>query len=127
MGTANTGVQVRPPPPEGRRFQPGYDPRRRGPISKAERAFRDALEKEHIPRASALLSQVFDAGMAGDARMAELFFKVCGLIKKPSDDEAIRRLATELLDGMIAEAKARKQASPGAAMEGRVIDVGTDE
>lgn len=119
VGTANTGVQVRPPPPEGRRFQPGYDPRRRGPISAAERAFRDALESEHIPQASALLTKVFDAGMAGDAKMAELFFKVCGLIKKPSDDEAIRRLATELLDGMIAEAKARKQASPA----GGVIDV----
>lgn len=63
--------------------------------------------------------------MAGDANMAALFFKVCGLIKKPSDDATIQNLARELIDGMLAEAKARKRSEAIAA--GRMIDVGTDE
>jgi phosphoribosylanthranilate isomerase len=47
--------------------------------------------------------------MGGDVKAAELFFKVCGLIRKPTDDAAIAETAKALLDGMIAEARARRQ------------------
>lgn len=99
--------------PVGRRFTSGYDPRRQGPLSKAEREFRDLVESEQIPRANDLLTSMFDAGMAGDIKAAELFFKVCGLIKKPSDDAAIQQLAQKLLDGMLEEARARRAANGG--------------
>ncbi len=93
-----------------RPFGPGPDPRRNmsGPLSKAEREFRALMEAEQIPRANDLLTSVFDAGMAGDMKAAELFFKVCGLIKKPTDDSVIQQLAQKLLDGMLEEARARR-------------------
>ena len=96
-------------------FGPGPDPRRNmmGPLSKAEREFRALIEAEQIPRANDLLTSMFDAGMAGDTKAAELFFKVCGLIKKPSDDAAIQQLAQKLLDGMLEEARQRRAANGG--------------
>jgi len=98
--------------PVGRPWQKGPDPRRIG-ISKAEREFRQLIEAEQIPRANDLLTSCFDAGMAGDMKAAELFFKVCGLIKKPSDDAAIQQLAQKLLDGMLEEARQRRAANGG--------------
>jgi hypothetical protein len=99
--------------PVGRPFLPGPDPRRIG-ISAAERDFRALIESEQIPRANDLLTSVFDAGMAGDMKAAELFFKVCGLIRKQTDDAALTELAQKLLDGMLEEARARKAANVGA-------------
>lgn len=81
-----------------------------GGISKAERDFRETINAHHIPKASALLAKVYELGMDGDPKMAELFFKVCGLIKKPTDDAAIEATARKLLDGMLAEARARRAA-----------------
>ena len=90
-------------------FRRGPDPRRNpGGISPAEREFKAALEAKHIPKASALLEEVYNQGMAGDAKMAELFFKVCGLIKKPTDGAAIQQQARALLDEMMAEARERR-------------------
>ena len=95
-------------------FRPGYDPRRSaGGMTQAEREFKAALDEKHIPKASRLLSKVYKRGMAGDSKMAELFFKVCGLIKKPTDDAAIEATARKLLDGMLAEARTRHAASGG--------------
>lgn len=93
----------------GRPFARGPDPRRLlGPrISAAEIAFRDLIESEHIPKANALLRVIFDDAMAGSVKDRELFFKICGLIQKPTDDAAIQATAAALLDGMIAEARAR--------------------
>jgi hypothetical protein len=98
-----------------RPFQPGHDPRRNvgGPLSPAEKEFRRLIESEQIPRANDLLTSCFDAGMGGDMKAAELFFKVCGLIKKPTDAAAIQELAQKLLDGMLEEARARRAANGG--------------
>ena len=82
----------------------------------AEVEFRDLLNRVHIPRASALLDRVHqaandaldDGDYQGAERMCTVFFKVCGLFKPPKDDAQIEALAKSLLDGMIAEAKARK-------------------
>ena len=94
----------------GKPFAKGSDSRRwPGRLSKAELEFRAALDAEHIPKASALLTNIFEAGMGGDVKAAELFFKVCGLIRKPTDDAAIAETAKALLDGMIAEARSRRQ------------------
>jgi hypothetical protein len=95
-------------------FKQGYDPRRAtGPrLSPAELEFKQALEDEHIPKANELLRQVYADAMAGSIKDRELFFKVCGLIKKPSDDAAIQETAKALLGEMIAEVKARR-ADPG--------------
>lgn len=94
-------------------FKAGYDPRRQqGPrMSPAELEFRRLLEEEHIPRASALLTVICAEAMNGDMKAAELFFKVCGLIKKPSDDAAVADTAKALLGEMIAEAQARRDAA----------------
>jgi hypothetical protein len=90
-------------------FAKGYDPRRSiGRLSRAELDFRKALDEEHIPKANELLRQVFADAMAGSVKDRELFFKVCGLIRKPTDDAAIAETAKALLDAMIADAKARK-------------------
>ena len=83
------------------RFKAGPDPRRQGPVSAAEREFRDLVDRKHTPQADALLTKIFDAGMGGDMKAAELFFKVCGLIRRPTDDAAILKLAQELLSAMI--------------------------
>src|SRR5687767_4877188 len=93
-----------------RPFGPGPDPNRNmnGPLSKAEREFRRLIDEEQIPRANDLLTSCFDAGMAGDMKAAELFFKVCGLIRKQTDTMAIQELAQKLLDGMLEEARARR-------------------
>lgn len=99
-----------------RPFQPGHDPRRNvhgSPLSKAEREFRRLIEEEHIPRANDLLTSMFDAGMAGDIKAAELFFKVCGLIRKPTDNAAIQEQAKALLDAMMSEARERRAANGG--------------
>lgn len=98
-------------------FRPGHDPRRQvGPkLSPAEIEFKAALEAEHIPKANELLRVVYADAIAGSIKDRELFFKVCGLIKKPSDDAAIQETAKALLGEMIAEAKARREqpGSPG--------------
>jgi hypothetical protein len=112
--------------PNAKPFSSGYDPRRgRGPVSAAEREFRRLVDAEHIPAANALLRAVYKRAMKGDMRAAELFLKACGLIRKPTDDAAIHALASQLLDGMLREATARRSAELQA--EGRPIDVGTDE
>lgn len=94
----------------GRPFQNGYDERRLlGPrISPEERKFRDFIEAKLLPQAGNLLAAMLAAGMNGDVKAAELFFKVCGLIRKPTDDAAIQETAKALLDGMIAEARSRR-------------------
>ncbi len=79
-----------------------------GPLTKAEREFRSLLESEHIPKASELLTEVFNLAKAGDMKAAELFFKVCGLIKKPTDAALIQEQARALLDAMMAEARSRR-------------------
>lgn len=79
-----------------------------GRLSRAELEFRRCLDENHIPKASELLTAMFAAGMNGDTKAAELFFKVCGLIKKPTDDAAIAETAKSLLDAMIADARARR-------------------
>ena len=84
-----------------------------GGFTKAERRFRRALQKEQIPRANGLLTAVYDQAIAGDMKAAELFFKVCGLIRKPTNDADIQELAQKLLDGMIEEARQRRAASGG--------------
>jgi len=113
MSAASSAAMMRPDGmPVGTPWQKGHDPRRIG-ISKAERDFRRLIEEEQIPRANDLLTSMFDAGMAGDIKAAELFFKVCGLIKKPSDDAAIQQLAQKLLDGMLEEARQRRAANGG--------------
>ena len=101
-------------------FAHGHDPRRQaGPkLSPAEIKFREAIEAEHIPLASAALREIHDAGIAaiqagdllGGCKALELFFKVCGLIKKPTDDAAIQETARALLAEMIAEARVRRDA-----------------
>jgi hypothetical protein len=93
-------------------FKPGHDPRRHqgARVSPAEREFRAALESEHIPRASAILREIGDRALDGDVKAAELFFKVCGLIVKPSDSAAIQEQARALLAEMIKEARERRAA-----------------
>lgn len=95
-------------------FKRGYDPRRQqGPrLSPAELEFRAALEAEHIPLASSLLRKVFEAGMEGDTKAAELFFKVCGLIQKPGEDAKIAETAKALVAEMIAQARLRRESEP---------------
>jgi hypothetical protein len=92
-------------------FQRGFDPRRQqGPrLSKAELEFRAELEAKHIPQASALLRKVLADAMEGDMKAAELFFKVCGLLKKPTDDAAIAETARVIVGEMIAAVKARRE------------------
>lgn len=96
-------------------FAAGADPRRwnRGSLSKAEGEFRALLESEHIPKASKLLGDIFTAATAGDIKAAELFFKVCGLIKKPTDAAVIQEQARALLDAMMTEARARRTQGDG--------------
>lgn len=92
----------------GRPFAHGNDPRRSvGRLSRAELDFKEMLETKHIPKASRLLRKMFTAGMAGDVKAAELFFKVCGLIKKPADDAAIAETAKALIGEMLAATRAR--------------------
>lgn len=96
--------------PEGKRFQRGHDPRRNaGHLSEAERAWKKLLDEELIPAAALLARETFLQGMAGDVRAQELFFKICGRIKKPMNDEEIEAFASKMLDGMLAEARARQQ------------------
>lgn len=117
-------------------FARGYDPRRiTGPrMSTAELAFRKALDEEHIPKASEALAKIFAQAFEGveyikdsngmfvlgpdgsplavprlDVKAAELWFKICGLIRKPTDDAALQDLAKALVDGMIVEARARRE------------------
>lgn len=122
--------------PYGKPFGPGHDPRRSlGALTHAERAFKDALDAKHIPKASALLASVHAAAVkglkTGDTRAAELFFKVCGLIKKPSNDEEMRRMVQVMFDEAIAEARRQRADSEAAGAGGqgepKMIDVGTDE
>jgi hypothetical protein len=72
-----------------------------------------------------LLASIYERAMAGDMQAAALFFKVCGLIKKPRDDDQIEALARQLLDGMIAEA--REQRASEACASGRFADLGSEE
>jgi hypothetical protein len=111
------------------RFTKGYDARRAwGGITRAEKEFRAALEAEHIPKASALLGQVYAQATLdvpkGKTQMADLYFRVCGLIKKPRDDDQVAALAKNLLQNMIAEAQAQQGLAPA---DPKMIDVGTDE
>lgn len=108
-------------------------------MSSAEREFKSALDAKHIPKASALLTKVHTAALkglkTGDMRAAELFFKVCGLIKKPSNDEEMRRMVQVMFDEAIVEAQrqraemaaAAKGGSTVVASESRMLDRGTDE
>jgi hypothetical protein len=110
------------------RFAKGYDPRRSyAGITRAEKDFREALEAEHIPKASGLLAAVYAQAMVdvpkGKTQMADLYFRVCNLIKKPRDDDQVAAFAKSLLQNMIAEAQA--QQTPPA--DPKMIDVGTDE
>lgn len=90
-------------------FGPGPDQRRHvWSISKSERDFKAALEAEHIPKASALLTKIYEQAEKGDMVAAALFFKVCGLVKKPSDDATVQALAKQLMDNMLAEVERRK-------------------
>jgi hypothetical protein len=82
-----------------------------GPLTKAEREFREALQSEHIPRASALLKAMIDRGIKGDTKAAAVAFKVMGLIRKDTDDAQIQEIAQKLLDGMIEEVRARRAAN----------------
>jgi hypothetical protein len=93
----------------GKPFSPGFDPRRSiGPVSAGERDFRRLLESEHLPKASALLASIYERAMAGDMQAAGLFFKVCGLIKKPNNDEEVRRMVHLMFDSAIAEARRQR-------------------
>ena len=96
--------------PVGVPFKRGHDPRRLlgERISPQERAFRAELAAKHIPRASEILSKIGDAALEGDMKAAELFFKVCGLIAKPTDASAIQDMARALLTEMISEARSRR-------------------
>lgn len=97
--------------PEGRRFARGPDARRNaGHLSVAERAWKKLLDEELIPAAALLARQTFLQGMAGDVRAQELFYKIAGRIKKPMNDEEIEAFASKMLDGMLAEARARRAA-----------------
>ena len=123
-----TGV----PMPTGKKFTAGHDPRRSlGALTLAERAFKEVLEVKHIPKADALLTKVYAAALkrigSGDTRPAELFFKICGLIKKPSNDEEVRRMVQIMFDEAIAEA--RRQRGEAEATPRKVIDagIGTEE
>ena len=95
-----------------RPFKAGPDPRRNmgGPLSKAEKEWREALENEHIPRASELLRKMIDQGIAGDDRSALVAFKVMGLIRKATSDEEAQALARKIVDAMLEEARARRAA-----------------
>lgn len=96
------------------------DPRRNpGGITKAERDWRRALEDEHIPRASVLLTAVIDRAMR-DAESdgtdspqgptyAALAFKLMGLMPKGSDRALIQELVRETFQAAIEEAKARRE------------------
>lgn len=108
-------------------FKRGHDPRRQvGPkLSPAELKFREAIEQEHIPLASAALTELYQAGIeqlqkgtAGGViagtKAIEAFMKICGLIKKPTDNAAIQEAAMAMLGEMIAVARARR-ADPGSA------------
>lgn len=83
-----------------------------GRLSRAELDFRAMLEEKHIPKASKLLRKMFSAGMAGDVKAAELFFKVCGLIQKPGEDAKIAETAKALVAEMIAQARLRREEQP---------------
>lgn len=106
MSAAGSAVGLRNLVP----FKAGHDPRRNvGPrLSAAELQFRAALEGEFIPQAIELLRVITADAFNGSIKDRELFFKVCGLIKKPTDDAAIAETAKALLDGMLAEARARR-------------------
>jgi hypothetical protein len=111
MDDAHTADSVRPV--LGRPFAAGHDPRRSaGGRSRSERDFHEALDGEHIPKASALLAKVYAQALKdlqkGKTATAELFFKVCGLIKKPSNDEEVRRLVQVMFDEAIAEARRQR-------------------
>ena len=97
----------------GRPFAAGHDPRRSaGGRTRAERHFQEALDAEHIPKASGLLAKVYAQAMEdvpkGKTAMAELFFKVCGLIKKPNNDEEVQRMVQIMFDEAIAEARRQR-------------------
>jgi hypothetical protein len=117
------------PPVANGRFTKGYDARRAwAGITRAEREFRAALESQHIPKASGLLAAVYAQAMVdvpkGKTQMADLYFRVCNLIKKPRDDDQVAALARNLLQSMIAEAQAQQGLAPA---DPKMIDVGTDE
>lgn len=90
------------------RWKPGQHGGSAGNVTKAEREWREHVDKNEIPRAAALMESTYQKAIAGDMIAAALWFKVCGLIRRTTDDAAIQKLAQELLDGMIAEAKARR-------------------
>lgn len=111
--SANGAALMRPDGmPIGKPFHAG-DGIKRSPMSKAERDWREALDTQHIPRASDLLKKMIDKGLKGDTKAAMVAFKVMGLIRKQTDEAAIADLAQKLLDGMLEEARARRAANGG--------------
>ena len=111
--SASPAAMMRPDGmPVGTPWKKGYDERRIG-ISKAEKEFRDLIEAEHIPRANDLLTSCFDAGMAGDMKAAELFFKVCGLIRKQTDNAALIEMAQNIVNTALEAARAKRAAGGG--------------
>lgn len=109
------------------RFKPGSVGNRNGPLTSAEVAFRRELEGKHIPKASKLLTKIYEAAEGGDMKAAELFFKVCGLIRKPDDQATIQALAKQLLDGMLEEARARRESgADSTASQERTSALTTD-
>lgn len=107
--------------PAGVPFRSGHDPRRlAGPrISPAERELRALIESEQIPKANAALTRLMTRGMdlllsdsandviAGKACL-DSWFKICGLIQKPTDNAVIHETAKAIVGEMIAEARARR-------------------
>lgn len=119
-------------------FTGGPDARRpAGGKSLSERNFRELVDTQHIPKAHALLQLVYGQALKdikkGKTATAELFFKVCGLIKKPSNDEEMRRMVQVMFDEAIAEAQRQRAEMAAVAKVGstaeppKMIDVGTDE
>lgn len=101
-------------------FAKGPDPRRNpGGLTKAEQEFRAARDKEMIPEAMAVLREMLadsrDPQMAPEHRQKCRmdFMKCCGLVQKPTDAGAIAALAGEIVERMIAEAKARREQGGG--------------
>lgn len=117
MSAAGTATALSPIP-NAKPFKPGYDPRRQvGPkLSPEEIEFREAVNKHQIPRANDALTKLLDAALAalaegdvlGGSAALERWAKICGLIRKPSDDGAIHETAKAIVGEMLATARERR-------------------
>jgi len=113
-------------------FRPGHDPRRgMGALSPQERDFKRFLAEKQIPKASKAVEALYTEGMKWLKKGKEgpllAWFKVCGLIQKPTDAAAIAEMARAFLGEMIAEAQARRAADAEAHPPDQLTALGTDE